>query len=68
MKSWHSSYIWDREIDGPADVVVICEPARRSGRDSVAAGTESAISQALRVSTVRVELADDFDCSQQRSR
>jgi hypothetical protein len=28
-----SSYIWDREIDGPEDLVVIREPARRSGRE-----------------------------------
>jgi hypothetical protein len=29
----HSSYIWDREMDGPEDVVVTREPARRSGRE-----------------------------------
>ncbi len=28
----HSSYIWDREIDGPEDVVVRREPLRRSDR------------------------------------
>ena len=29
----HSSYIWDREIDGPEDLVVIREPHARSGRE-----------------------------------